>query len=196
MGGGAAGAERAETLDEPAKEGGMLWAASTRRGHSPSAGSQSSGTKWGGCLHETKRVVRYLERNERFCKSRSTAFLAARRLLHWALMPCSIPPGRALVYGFGVAVNSTATLEAGDSDLPACATFNCRDPPRSAAPDLRGQAAGGRPHARGLQHPEGYVRKSHKQEDPPRARTCVCLRCWDPPVVCAGPTQSLGPPVS
>merc|ERR1712078_601967 len=29
------------------------------------------------------------------------------------------------------------------------------DPPGPAAPHLRGEAAGGRPHARGLQHPEG-----------------------------------------
>jgi ubiquitin len=32
-----------------------------------------------------------------------------------------------------------------------------RHPARPAAPHLRGQAAGGRPHARGLQHPEGCV---------------------------------------
>ena len=36
-----------------------------------------------------------------------------------------------------------------------CGVLYCRHPPRPAAPDLCGQAAGGWPHPGRLQHPEG-----------------------------------------
>ncbi|CAM9826859.1 unnamed protein product, partial [Hapterophycus canaliculatus] len=45
-------------------------------------------------------------------------------------------------------------------------------PPGPAAPDLRGQAAGGRPHPVGLQHPEGV----HPAPGAPPARRTVDVK--------------------
>lgn len=52
-----------------------------------------------------------------------------------------------------------------------------RDPPRPAAADFRGQAAGGWPHPGGLQHPEGYSGSGGWGALPGRARPCrdACL---------------------
>ena len=53
----------------------------------------------------------------------------------------------------------TVTLRFERCDTIAAVKARLQDkegiPPRPAAPDLRGQAAGGRPHSRRLQHPEG-----------------------------------------
>lgn len=51
-------------------------------------------------------------------------------------------------------VRSGGVAPWGSPGVPTTVILSRRDPPRPAAPDLRGEAAGGWPHPRRLQHPE------------------------------------------